>query len=517
MRSLNLAGFIFIFILFSSPQAALKTDQAASCTTNSSLINLTSTPGSSLTKNGFKIDASGTIHAVFFEESEAGSRRLDLFYIKSIDGGKTYSAPVRISTDESIHEFLAIFGLDLGFGPAGEIYVVWSAVNLSQDKTTAFFSSSKDQGKSFTPPKIISTGITNSDLCNIAVDRNGNILVSFIGSGNRIPAGFYAVRSINGGQDFSLPVLVNSSDQFPGSDCPVVFDSKGAAYAVYHDALATPITVNIAIARDGAHFNETRVLVRDSVHALFPHIAIDKDDNIYVAYHHQEPNDLLVMKSTDGGRSFGQPVSISQGVEPLLFPYLVVDSVGNVNVIMLDSGFSVRDGTFIGNGDVYLSRSTDGGLSFNQPINVSCTSEFSLLASGAADGRGNLFVSWIEKASTGKPDLFVAPLAFEPAAPDFAIFFNPTTVTASPGGTGRLIANIGRALSFSGKVKVTASKQSKIKLSSSSRSTTKADIKFNFEIKKKTLPGVYPLTFTGRDDTGRVRTGTITLIVEEKR
>jgi hypothetical protein len=487
-----------------------------SCEMNNSPINLTNTPGSSFTRNGFEIDASGTIHVIFFDEMEAGSVKLDLFYIRSIDGGKTFSPPVRISTEESKHEFLAVFGLDLTLGQTGEIYVTWSAVNIVRNETTLFFSSSKDLGKSFTPPEIISIGITNADLCNIAIDKSGNILVNFIGSGNGIKSGLYMARSSNGGQDFSTPTLIDLKVQFPGSDCPALFDSKGAAYIVYHDILATPITVNVAIARDGVNFTELRTLVRDPIHALYPHIAIDKNDNIYVAYHHEEPNEVLVIKSTDGGRSFGQPANASHEVEPLFFPYLIVDGIGNVKVIMLGSALSASDFEFIGDGDVYLSGSTDGGLTFSDPVNASCSPAVSLLASGAADNRGNVFVTWIEQSSSGRLDLFAAPIAFEPAEPDFSIFFNPTVVTASRGDRVNLTANISRARGFSGNVIVNAAKTRslKIELMPRKRSTTGANITFNLKTKNKIRPGIYQLPFSGRDDKDRIRTGTLTLFVE---
>jgi hypothetical protein len=488
-----------------------------SCRPNDSLKNLTRTPGNTLSASSLKIDSGGTIHIAYFDERETGFERFDLFYIRSIDGGKNFSAPIRISNDESIHEFIAIFGLELVISPAGDVCVVWSIFKRETQNSTALFARSIDQGRSFSTPLVISSGIQNADNCKIMADRDGNVLVTFFGFGGGATPSYYMVRSPNRGENFSSPALVTPDNLSIGHDLPIAFDSNGAAYAVYHDNLVQPATVNLLVARNGVNFTESRVIVGDAIPSYFPHIAIDRDDNLYIAYHHEEPNEVLVIKSTDGGLSFGSPALASSGVDQLYFPYLIADPKGNINVVMLSTAFTLPEGVFVGDGDVYLSRSTDGGLTFSEPANVSCSPPLSILATGAADDKGNVFVSWIdEDLITGSLDLFIVPLVFPPTEPDFALIFNPATVSAPRGSRGTLKVNLKRVGGFSSDVRVKApnTKRLKIKISPSGKSTTGKELLFNFKIDGKALPGANLLTFTGRDDSGRARTGTLTFVVE---
>src|SRR5262249_47315222 len=151
----------------------------------------------------------------------------------------------------------------------------------------------------------------------------------------------------------------------------------------------------------------------------FPNIAVDKNDNIYVASSEcngscrtingidLNKTDVKVVKSTNRGQSFGTPVNVSKNQFSSLMPYLILDGRGNVNVAWQDA--TPDEETF--NDDILFSRSTDGGATFSTPENLSFNHGVSVGAAGAADSNGNLMVAWSDD-STANPEIFVAPLVF---------------------------------------------------------------------------------------------------------
>jgi hypothetical protein len=105
---------------------------------------------------------------------------------------------------------------------------------------------------------------------------------------------------------------------------------------------------------------------------------------------------------------------------------------------------------------------------------------------------------------------------FNVIAPDFALAFNPDRLSAKRGEKGQLTANIVRIGGFAGNVAVSVpdTKELKIKLTPATQSSTGGNVIFKFSIKKKAPVGPKQLIFTGKDDSGRTRTGTLILIVE---
>jgi hypothetical protein len=102
------------------------------------------------------------------------------------------------------------------------------------------------------------------------------------------------------------------------------------------------------------------------------------------------------------------------------------------------------------------------------------------------------------------------------ALPDFSLDFNTPTVTLTRGQSSSTTVNINRIGGFSGNVAVTApdTKLLKIKITPPLQSTTGTSLSFSLKAKKKAPVGAQQLTFIGRDDAGRTRTGVLNLIVQ---
>ncbi|MBI4850590.1 MAG: hypothetical protein HY819_02070 [Acidobacteria bacterium] len=102
------------------------------------------------------------------------------------------------------------------------------------------------------------------------------------------------------------------------------------------------------------------------------------------------------------------------------------------------------------------------------------------------------------------------------ATADFSLAFDPSQVNVARKQSGQFTLNIRRMEGFTGNVTVTFSdtKALKIKLTPASQSTTNSTLNFNFKVKGAATPGSKQIVFTGRDDSGRTRSATLTLVVQ---
>src|SRR5262249_47580352 len=254
------------------------------------------------------------IHLVF-DDDTTNVQESNAYYTKSTDGGLTYSTPVNIAPGAS----LAIDS-SLALDAAGNVYVAWTGVKAGASGLAVFLSKSTDGGNSFTAPVAVSLASQNADLANIAVDRNGNILATYLEVSTNSPKVF-AARSTSGGSSFSSPVQIsNSRENFSGIAAPISFFSTGAPLLVYRQ-LASPIpTINLAVASDGQRFSTPRVISDPSVAAFAPHLAIDRGDNLYVTFYNRQliapffSREVMLIKSSDKGNTFRSQIDASNNL-----------------------------------------------------------------------------------------------------------------------------------------------------------------------------------------------------------
>ncbi len=120
-------------------------------------------------------------------------------------------------------------------------------------------------------------------------------------------------------------------------------------------------------------------------------------------------------------------------------------------------------------------------------------------------------------ARTGVDFALARYMAGEAGGPDFALGFSQPTVTAGRGAKAKITVNLTRMNGFTGDVTVTPPDASDVGIITKSPEpiiTSGATAKWKFKIKGGAETGPHQLTFTGKDDSGRVRTATITMVVE---
>jgi hypothetical protein len=195
-----------------------------------------------------------------------------------------------------------------------------------------------------------------------------------------------------------------------------------------------PINGGVYVARysdHGAHYDQTVLVKRGTPSGQFQaglfqdkiNLTTDQTDgdhagNVYVAwseYHAFGPaNAVLFARSTDGGDSFSRPFRVTpQEQGTASFADLAVGPDGTVYLTYLTYPSSARR-----TADVWLLSSTDGGVSFGDPVNVASVELFD----------SNQFAG-----ATGTVDCGDGPFACESGF-TFSRFFTNSAVAAD--GTG---------------------------------------------------------------------------------
>ena len=100
--------------------------------------------------------------------------------------------------------------------------------------------------------------------------------------------------------------------------------------------------------------------------------------------------------------------------------------------------------------------------------------------------------------------------------PDFSLSFDSPTVTAQAGTKARVTVRINRVGGFAGNVTVSPPDASGgIKPKPADPITTPdRSASFKLKVGGNAVPGLHQLTFSGRDDSGRVRTAMVTVVVQ---
>lgn len=115
----------------------------------------------------------------------------------------------------------------------------------------------------------------------------------------------------------------------------------------------------------GLSFNEPLDVSRSSGVAFDPEIAIDSSNAINVAWQDTAPGTSVVRfsRSTDGGLTFSDPKQVSTGSGNATEAAIATDSAGRISIVWVDDS--------AGHAEAYYARSTDGGTSFSDPADVS--------------------------------------------------------------------------------------------------------------------------------------------------
>jgi hypothetical protein len=224
------------------------------------------------------VDSSGNMNVVWSEDGRS------LLFSRSTDSGISFSAPLML------HQAACSLA---GAGPVGSavmqvdtmghINIVWNEGCYSPSKpfpllsASIYFSSSVDNGTSFSIPKQLSEDNTLAESPQTAVDSKGNIFVVWVP--------MFLTRSTDGGATFSAPIMLSS---LPGDQQQITVNSDGIVYVAWS---ADTLSGN---------------------------------------------NDIFFTRSTDAGATFSNPIENSVNYTNSASPQIAIDPTGQLNVMWLD-------------------------------------------------------------------------------------------------------------------------------------------------------------------------------------
>ena len=315
---------------------------------------------------------------------------------------------------------------------------------------------SGDGGRSWIEHGVL-PGLTSFDLVSdpvVAFGRDGAVFISVIAAPRletnaKEPWGVFVYRSDDGGDTFGAPLTV---DRATGDDKAwIAVDRsngphRGAVYVVW----VRGCTTFISRSRDGrAPFTPARFLIRACAGTQ---VAVGPTGDLSAVaptYGFFSVNTVrfVLLVSRDGGEQFdpprpiarvpAMPETLSGGIRAVTLPALAVaPDTGDRFVAWSDP----RDGT----SDIWLTRSTDDGVTFSEPVrvnDVAANDQFQPALIAAADGV--VVVSWFDRRADAENRLADVMIArsgdggqqFGPAVQASTQHFDPAN--AAPLDTGR--------------------------------------------------------------------------------
>jgi hypothetical protein len=243
--------------------------------------------------------------------------------------------------------------------------------------------------------------------------------------GRRFPySNLRLARSLNGGRSFEPAIFVNDdAGDVPSSHTfhDIAVGSDGTVYVSWIDgreraraeAAAAPMQlaghgshsapgmpgsdVRVARSTDGGRtFTPGVVVFRGICPCCRTSLAISRDGHVYVAYRSEgESRDIMVSRSTDGGATFGEPVRVHADNWRIDGCPHAGPSLGvSSDGAVHVSWYTAADARQ----GIWYARSTDGGTSFSAPVALQ-TGEWVPVAQTklAVDAQDNIWIAWDDR------------------------------------------------------------------------------------------------------------------------
>ena len=281
-----------------------------------------------------------------------------LFFKRSTDGGASFSKEIQLAKD--------IFYYRSNMAAVGNnVYIVWE----SSSPQGIFFVRSVDSGASFEKPIKLGNSPLTFDVPAIGVYGKSSVYVAwreYISGNGEI---FYA-RSIDSGKSFGKTIHLsnNTEDSYPPK--LAISNDGNNVYVVWSDKLTQLGDTDVFFRRSsngGTSFDNTINLSNNAGHSddsvvITASSGAVTNNNVYVAWRQNvspTDNEILYRRSTNGGTSFGNTINLSNDVPKSWSPEAAAFGDNHFYIAWLSSN------------DLLYKRSINGGTSFGNTINLS--------------------------------------------------------------------------------------------------------------------------------------------------
>ena len=347
-----------------------------------------------VTSQGPRLAATGNNVYAIWEENHDGTNRI--IFAKSTDRGNTFSNPANLTGGriDSETPSIAVFG--------NIVYVVWTDNSLGN--FDIFFIKSTDGGNTFSKPLNISNDPGLSYLPRLATNGKNNLYVVWTDN-SRGNYNILFTRSLNGGAGFDKPIILSNLkgvSNFPnlaasGNDTVyVVWSHKNNTDFDPSNTENQTQTYDIFFAKStdmGRTIGKPLDLSNDPANSQSSDVAVSEMGTVYVVWSDNSIGtyETFFTKSLDMGHTFSKASVISSNLARSLSPS--ISAYGN-NVYVVWS-----DNTF-GNSEIFFTKSSDNGSTFSEAFNINEDSGISAIAQiSIAPEVGNLYFIWQDNAT----------------------------------------------------------------------------------------------------------------------
>ncbi|PJA81120.1 MAG: hypothetical protein CO149_00345, partial [Nitrospirae bacterium CG_4_9_14_3_um_filter_51_5] len=241
-----------------------------------------------------------------------------LLLSRSLDGGKTFSPPVRVNDDEAVtgHSFD-----HLTVSPDGSVHIVWLDAREGKKDPATYTSFSQDQGTTLSPNLKVDESSCVCCRTHAAAAPDGTLYLAWR---KIFPGGVretVVAHSADHGRTFSPSVIVGH-DRWVFEGCPhrpatMGVDKHGRLYITwYSEGPDDTPGVYLAYSDDqGITFTPRRLLNRSKgTFPDHPQLAVNHKGHLLVTWEEQSPvrREVVFSYSLDRGQTFSSPRKLNE-------------------------------------------------------------------------------------------------------------------------------------------------------------------------------------------------------------
>ncbi|WP_420964196.1 exo-alpha-sialidase [Bradyrhizobium sp. B120] len=323
----------------------------------------------------------------------------------SKDQGKSFSAPAQVTRERLNLDWGPDARPKLAIDAKGELALAFSTFRDQAFNGQVLTTRSTDGGRSFDPPKSITTSNESQRFEAIGFDPGGAVFAVWLDKRNRVPAqqrgekydgaGLFFATSKDGGATYSDAQLVADNT----CECcrlALAFDGSGHPVVVFRNIFEGGVRDHAIVTfTDLATPGEVHRVSRDDWQiAACPHhgpsLTISPAGTYHVTWYTngKARKGLFYARSRDGGKTFSDPLQIGQ---PNRSPSRPQITAGPPGLVMAWKEFDGQKTS------INLMTSHDDGATWSKPTDIADTADSSdhpLLVSNSRQ----TYLSWMTKA-----------------------------------------------------------------------------------------------------------------------
>ena len=338
----------------------------------------------------------------------------DVYYAGSRDGGQPFSTPIRVNADDGEVWGFAVSKPNIGIGPKGTVHVFYPANEISsrigKPVAVSHYVRSVDGGRSFSKPvrlngepaedlaEVVHGGLSQAHVFGtMSVGPDGNVYAFWLDTRDMTTewpvSKVFMTVSRDEGATWEAEREVFGAGACPCCQLTSTVGSHGELYVggrvVHKDNQRDPM---VSVSTDGGRTFSERVKVSGTPWVLEgcplkPIALAAQDSHLYAAVFNGavQPTGVLFSHSVDGGKSFEEAVKLHPEAAVSDAPTLAAAG---------SSVYAFWHAKAEGERRVYARISTDGGATLGPIAPVAALEGTSSYPAAAAPADGGAFVAW---------------------------------------------------------------------------------------------------------------------------